>query len=1154
MHRVIFSSLYLLAGLALTVSASGAVEPDLEWSYDTGSRIYASPILSDLEDDGSVEILVCASIAKRVICFEGDGTVRWGYHLATTERDGIQAPPSVVDYEGDGRKEVFIVTNGGVLLCLDADGRLIWRVFTGDEVNYSGPVAADVDGDGRIEIVFGSESGTLYCLDDAGQELWHYQGDGPIRGIPAVAYEAQSNSMRIYVAFGGGLATCFSSEGNILWSHDAPTPRKDRRSGPAVGDVDGDGQLEVVFATDDFQVVVYDAFTGTEEWRWKGEHAIDQTNSFAMVDFDGSGRQDIVCGDGRGLGGPGNVYRLRDGNPLWTADVAGGIVQGPSVGDVDGDGQLEVLACSRSKRLVCLSPHGEEEWSYTSDAGILTTPALGDVDGDGEVEIVVTGKDGHVHCLTVHGAHSTERLPWPNINHDAQLSGNVNGAPFTATAPAPPATRPDPIGLNNFAPLGTGANTVDFTFFNDSHRYRHIEALAEVSRPDGSMVSKVVSYERAPYETASVSLDFDALESGTYALSLALRDVGTGRTLAELNAEDDLSLFAPEAATLTARLSDARRLLDALPDSPVKTRAGEALLGAREDAEASLRTATDRVATSRKADPQDLNQAHAALHELDRLLARLRAVHATPVENKGIEFAVVPETTLVKVFRDEPLLTVGHAVRPPAIAVAGNELEGLQLVVVPLWQDVPQLRVSVDHLKHADRNAAIPADNIAVHRVGYVRNGTPMYSYDIKKRGDYPDILFPADSIDVPQDQDAQPYFVTVRADEDTPPGDYEGQVRFSSGDTAVTVPIKVHVWNFHISKETHLKSTMWMSEGQLKSFYKYADRTPWEVRKRYYDFHLDHRVGPLMGYPYRGGDTHEDWNYVMAHGQNTVFVSLPHHLSEDERPGFAELLKKTREDFINKGWDDRTLFYTRDEVAVMGRHEIAQVAEFSHWVRSVLPEWPQLQTSAPEQALFGAMDIWCPTIDHFNPRIVKERLAMGERLWLYTVWGRPGIMIDFPATDHRLMFWQCWKYGAEGFLYWGTTHWALNMESDERWPDIPWIPWSRQRGHNGCGYLIYPGPDGTPLGSTRFENVRDGIEDFEYFYLLNELTQKAGNALPGPLREKVETELAIPDEIVADHQHFTEDPDAILETRARIAELIEELVAIREFEKHVPK
>ena len=47
----------------------------------------------------------------------------------------------------------------------------------------------------------------------------------------------------------------------------------------------------------------------------------------------------------------------------------------------------------------------------------------------------------------------------------------------------------------------------------------------------------------------------------------------------------------------------------------------------------------------------------------------------------------------------------------------------------------------------------------------------------------------------------------------------------------------------------------MWMNEGYVQRFYKFEGRTPWDVRKRFYDIHLDHRVGPVKDFPRGGGD-----------------------------------------------------------------------------------------------------------------------------------------------------------------------------------------------------------------------------------------------------------------------------------------------------------
>jgi hypothetical protein len=256
----------------------------------------------------------------------------------------------------------------------------------------------------------------------------------------------------------------------------------------------------------------------------------------------------------------------------------------------------------------------------------------------------------------------------------------------------------------------------------------------------------------------------------------------------------------------------------------------------------------------------------------------------------------------------------------------------------------------------------------------------------------------------------------------------------------------------------------------------------------------------------------------------------------------FQDDLLATRDLIQQKGWEDKVLFYSHDEVAVMARHLIPEVREMNAWVKELIPAWPRLETSAPEQALVGAVDVWCPTIDHFEPAMLKQRMDAGDRLWLYTVWDRPGVMIEFPSTDPRLMFWECWKYGAEGFLYWGTTHWYYNVQGDARWPGRPWITYNSQPGHNGCGYMIYPGPDGTPLASIRLDLARDGIEDYEYFHMLKTRLADKGAAVPEEVRAHAEAELAVDPKVVVDNKRFTENPEDILAARQRIAALIMEL------------
>ncbi len=1120
----------LLAGLLL--SPAFALEPRLEWSYETQGKIYASPVLADLEADGATEILVAASRDQRLLCLDGRGKLRWEYRIEDGDSDGLQATPSAVDFDGDGQKEVFWLSKGGTFGCLDAQGRLIWRILLGDHFDYTAPVLADINADQHIEFIFGSDSGTLYCLDDAGQILWRFQGEGRVCGTPAVAAIGSESALRIFAVFGAGLETCFDSDGNIVWKYTEDSPVDKRWSNVAAGDLDGDGALEVVSATEDFHVIARDAATGGERWRFKGKGIIDQTCGFALASFDsGTSRPvglDVLAGDSSG-----NVYRLSAGQPVWTADVGGGVVQGPAVGDVNGDGALEVLVCARSNRLVCLSADGREQWSFKTEAAPLTTPALGDVDGDGEVEIVYTSKDRFVRCLSVGGAHNPALLPWPMTAHDAQNSNNVKGAAFApkpAEKPAAPLAALEVPELNS---LRMGANVLTFHFANDSTRPRRLETTAELSVPGAAPATQTVSLICRPYEQKDVRLPVAVRAAGACTLNVRLIDVGTGRTLQTVERTADVLPFQIEREEADALRSSAGKDVTELQDDALRMRARTAV-----DEASALFDKEMAAAQSGDIDPAII-AVHAALDTLRRTVARLHAAHASPVAPAA--FAAVPDTTLTKVFMDEPYPSEARPALPLRVDMARNEYEGAQLVIVPLWQELTQLRVLPGELRLQGGAGVIPKENVRIHRVDYVEIGPPEYYWPVAKVGKYPDVLWPAEPVNVPASQDAQPYFIVLKTDEGTPAGDYAGTIRVEAeGAAPMDVPISAHVWSFALPTATTLKTSFWMNESFISSFYGYEGRPPFDVRKRFYDLHLEHRMSPVKDF---SREKLEDFEYLMSHGQNCFFVPIPDKMEPAKLDAFKQKLYEDRDLIRAKGWEDKVLFYSHDEVAVMARHLIPEVREMNTWIKEILPEWPRLETSAAEQALLGAVDIWCPTMDDIDPVMIKSRKAAGERLWLYTVWERPGIMIDAPATDHRLLFWECWKYGAEGYLYWGTTHWSYNCQGEGRWPNRPWTTFNRQPGHNGCGYLIYPGPDGTPLPSVRMNIARDGIEDYEYFHLLRTLLDQRPDA-PAEVRREAESVLEVDPAVVTDNEVFTEDPGVLLEARARMARLIEALQA----------
>ncbi len=107
---------------------------------------------------------------------------------------------------------------------------------------------------------------------------------------------------------------------------------------------------------------------------------------------------------------------LADPLPLWP--VAGGSVfnlpmGGPALGDLDGDGTLEVVCGFQDGNVRAWHPDGSVVAgfpAFTSGAGVSAPVALADLDGDGAVEIIAAGVDGEIHLL---GGDGVERAGWP---------------------------------------------------------------------------------------------------------------------------------------------------------------------------------------------------------------------------------------------------------------------------------------------------------------------------------------------------------------------------------------------------------------------------------------------------------------------------------------------------------------------------------------------------------------------------------------------------------------------------------------------------------------------------------------------------------------------------------------------------------------------
>jgi hypothetical protein len=217
---------------------------------------------------------------------------------------------------------------------------------------------------------------------------------------------------------------------------------------------------------------------------------------------------------------------------------------------------------------------------------------------------------------------------------------------------------------------------------------------------------------------------------------------------------------------------------------------------------------------------------------------------------------------------------------------------------------------------------------------------------------------------------------------------------------------------------------------------------------------------------------------------------------------------------------------------------------------------WLKRETANPYTAKnVGYFDIWTPLTSQLAGDLTpyRERQVAGDGLWAYVCCG-PGkpyanFFIDFPGVDPRILGWQYWRYNITGFLYYlinlyeQVENWNQN---GPKWPEHPWNPLSFNT--NSDGILMYPGPDMTSLASTRLENIRDGIEDFEALAILRDITvrmeqQEDSEGLLSHAREV----LAVRPDVTSSWTEYTQEPGRIASARAEVDISIEE--CMRAFE-----
>ncbi len=324
---------------------------------------------------------------------------------------------------------------------------LLQRNFGGSTDDVQQVVSGDMDDDGDLDLVVGRAGQDAVFLNDGDGHfdaddaelpfnsgdpldpdhfaLGDLDGDGDLDAIGWLAGLTDRDN-HLYVNDGtGDLGQRVAFPGGNSTVRDA-----------VIADLDGDGALDVAlgrsFSGPRQNTVVLNADTGASPPSFLAEQNLgpgtDSTVALAAGDVDGDGDIDLAVANGDDSGDQVSAVYLNDGNggfysgggsctnpsDLYPDDQVrclgdlGHDTRGIALGDVDGDGDLDIVTANQPRPTVpsipSSTPIDGEERLHKNDGtghfddgtaiggadGDTTGAALADIDGDGRLDVVVT--------------------------------------------------------------------------------------------------------------------------------------------------------------------------------------------------------------------------------------------------------------------------------------------------------------------------------------------------------------------------------------------------------------------------------------------------------------------------------------------------------------------------------------------------------------------------------------------------------------------------------------------------------------------------------------------------------------------------------------------------------------------------------------------
>ncbi len=393
------------------------------WPYNAGAPVDSSPSVAPISPNGTDSVFVGSGGSTDPTgggyqAITNNGGDQWFVQETNpgtdpTPHSGIAASLTVGSYAGGygveagslGQNTDALGAGNGAMLA-----GFPW--FSADSV-FSTAAVADLYADGNNELISGGDSSAGLAYGQT------YSNGGHIRIMSSAGNAGSLNPT-------SGLLCQYNTNQNI------------DRSSPAVGQFLGGGAVGIVIgdgsfysgASDSNKVFAINTSCGLA---WSDQLNGVTADSPALANVTGNGQLDVVEGTAANT-----VYVLNgtNGAAIWSAATTGQVIGSPVTADLTGGGYQDVIVPTTDGIDIFDGKSGAEVATLGTNYGFQSSPLVTN-DPDGHIGITgagyvsvggaATGYIGHWEIDNTAGTGATvnEAGAWPQFHHDPQLTGDA---------------------------------------------------------------------------------------------------------------------------------------------------------------------------------------------------------------------------------------------------------------------------------------------------------------------------------------------------------------------------------------------------------------------------------------------------------------------------------------------------------------------------------------------------------------------------------------------------------------------------------------------------------------------------------------------------------------------------------------------------------